>query len=252
MSSAPRMSGSLVAVGAVTLAAVSLGAWLGLWQWSRAYAKAEVVFEAAPMPIAEVLAPASSTSGALGRNVSVTGRFGDGLAVVTERNVEGQDAVLFVREFMVDSNSTGTGEPATLAVLVGWQPTAADHAGPSGASLQVTIEGYLRVSEAPMASSVAVQEPRPDGAFLTTAVSTAELAQRWEPPMYSAVLVAHDGSTRWMPMPPREPESRLNWQSAVYAIEWWLFGAFALVVSARWMRDNSRAQSEQAEEAGHG
>ena len=103
-----------------------------------------------------------------------------------------------------------------------------------------------------MASGGVIRDPRPDGAFVTTAVSTAELAQRWDPPMYSAVLVAHDGSPQWAPMPPREPESRLNLQSALYAIEWWILGAFALVVSLRWMRDNGRARSEQVEGTGHG
>ena len=67
--------------------------------------------------------------------------------------------------------------------------------------------------------------------------------------MYSAVLVADRAPEGWSPLEPLPPTTELNFRSAAYALEWWLFGAFALFIVVRWIRDNGRAAPPDPEAA---
>ena len=58
--------------------------------------------------------------------------------------------------------------------------------------------------------------------------------------MYSAVLVADAAAAGWQPLPPPPAETSVDFRSAAYAIEWWLFGGFAVFIAVRWIRDNGR------------
>jgi hypothetical protein len=58
--------------------------------------------------------------------------------------------------------------------------------------------------------------------------------------LYSAMLVSDVGTSGWAPMPGRDPVTRLNLQSLLYAAEWWAFGLFAVVLAFRWVRENGR------------
>jgi cytochrome oxidase assembly protein ShyY1 len=246
----PRRSAPIagVIIGAVVAAAVC--GWLGLWQWDRAHTRAATVRDQDPVPIAEVAAPSADASDAVGRTVTVTGTWGDDAALVWGREVDGVPSVFLVRSLVVPADETGTGGDATLAVIVGHRP-ADQKACPDDGPGEVTVTGYFRSSEAPPTRPVA-SEPDWCGLRATDVVSVAELAQTWDGPLYSAVLVSDDGSPAWPPLPARPPITRLNLQSLAYAAEWWAFGLFAVVLAARWVRDNGRKATTGDEGAADG
>jgi cytochrome oxidase assembly protein ShyY1 len=227
---------ALVAVTTVVVAACGA---LGWWQWSRASENATTVTPEPAVPLADVLAPASSAAKAIGRQVTVTGTWADVDAIlVPGREVNGEEAVLLVRALIVDAAATGTGEPATLPVIVGWRP-ADEPVGSDAGDGPVTIDGYVRApEEAVLRADLPADDI--DGARWAASISPSVLAQTWPAPLYSAVVASYDGSPSWAPLPPPPPERHLNFRSGAYAIEWWAFGAFAVFIAARWIRDNGR------------
>lgn len=238
--------GARLGVAALAVVIVCVCAALGWWQWDRAHSKAVTVAPEPTVPLAEVLAPASSAGEAIGRQVSVTGIWADVPAVlVSGRSVEGEDAVLLVRALVVDADATGTGSPATLPVIVGWRP-AASPIGPDEGPAHVALTGYLRPPEEATPTSGG-EGPEIPGTVWSDTISPSELAQTWPGPLYSAVFSSYDGSPSWEPLPPPPPEQHLNLRSLLYALEWWVFGAFAVFVAARWIRDNGRIPSSQEE-----
>lgn len=234
---APSITGVIIAA----LLAVAVCGWLGVWQWDRAHTRAIVVLGEAPSPIGAIIAPSSDASAAIGRSVRVTGTWGDDAVLVRGREVDGVSSVLLVRSLIVPADQTGTGAEARIAVLVGHRPSGDVACGDTGADAgPVTVTGYIRGSEPPpLATSAA-----PNGAACamreTTALSVAEFAQTWTGPLYSAMLVSEGGAGDWAAMPPRDPGTRLNLQSLLYAAEWWCFGLFAVVLAFRWVRENGR------------
>ncbi|MDN4482744.1 SURF1 family protein [Demequina lignilytica] len=238
----------LVAALVGVVAVVGCGA-LGWWQWSRAETTGRTVQPEPAVPLADVIAPAQSPGEALGRQVTVSGTWLDAdAAVVTGREVDGVAAELLVRALEVPGDATGTGEPATLAVVVGWRPDGEDPAT-SLASGEAELTGYLRAAEASTgAASLPTEAPAP-GTFWASGLATSELAQLWPAPLYSAVLVSYEGAEGWTPLEPLPPTTEFNFRSAAYAVEWWLFGGFALFIVARWIRDNGRAAPSAPEDA---
>jgi len=234
---------------AVTALAVAVCVALGWWQWTRASQQAITVAPEPAVPIAEVLTPATKASPVVGRQVTVAGTWADEApVVVVDRTVDGEPAELLVRALTVGAGATGTGETATLAVLVGWR-AAGEDPDPSVVqkNAQVTVTGYLRAPEEATVGEPTVANPQ-EGVVYTDSVSPSEWAQEWPSPLYSAVLSSYDGEPGWQPLPPPPPETHLNFRSIAYAVEWWLFGAFALFISWRWMRDNGR-NAQQKEPA---
>ncbi|WP_084127828.1 SURF1 family protein [Demequina sp. NBRC 110055] len=218
---------------------------LGAWQWSVGTHGGDPVEAADAVPLADALAPASPAEGGVGKAVTVSGAFtqADAALVGGGRVIAGVEAVLVVRPFTVAADATGTGEAATLPVVVGWVPAddLARVGGPSGAT---ELSGYLRGSEG---ASVSTSEGAPDGTFLADTLSPAVFAQHWDSPMYSALLVTDTPEEGLQAIPAPEPETELNFRSIVYAFEWWLFAAFFLFVGVRWIRDNGRVAPDAAD-----
>ena len=230
---------SIVGVIVVALVAAAACGWLGVWQWDRAHSRASAARDAPAVPIAEIAAPSANASNAIGAAVEVTGTWGADEALVWGREIDGTKSVLLVRSLIVPPDQTGTGAEARIAVLVG-------HAAADGVTCTpaddgtVRVSGYLRGSEPPPVAAADAPSHGLCGARDTTVLSVAELAQTWPGPLYSAVLVSDGGAPGWAPMPKRDPVTRLNLQSLLYAAEWWTFGCFALVLAFRWVRENGR------------
>lgn len=238
-----RIGPVVAAVVIAAVAAVACG-WLGWWQWERAQAQGQIVEPGPAVPLAEVARPGETTTG-IGRLVEVEGAWADASAAyIVDRAVNGTDAVLLVLPLTVDADATGTGEPATIAVLAGWLPAdAAPQEVPAAGS--VTLTGALRSSEGVGTVNLPAQ---PGGPLSMSSMSTAALAQLWPSPVYTPVLEAQSPYPGWNAFPPPPPQRTLDVRSVTYAGEWWLFGAFAVFLAARWIRDNGRTGASAPDE----
>lgn len=243
----PRGAGAIALAVVIGLAAASVAGGLGWWQWQRAHAQAHVVSPAPPVRIAQATQPGGSATG-MGQAVIVEGSWADQPVLwIPNREVDGTPATMLVRAFTVAADATGTGESATLAVVAGWVPAGTEHeAGIPQVSNdeRITIHGYVRGSEAPGNDKAPMDAPA--GVQWQPALSTALFAQVWPSPVYSAIIVDDEPAAGWSALPLPPEETSLDVRSLTYAFEWWLFGAFAVFVSARWIRDNVRGPQEQA------
>ncbi|KQY25525.1 hypothetical protein ASD16_02045 [Cellulomonas sp. Root485] len=229
----PRMLLLLV----LLLAAAALCARLGAWQLDRAQVHGAAAAErhtaelvAAPaVPLDDVLVPQTTFTGDLvGRKVAVTGTYdADGQLLVTGRAHDGTTGLLVLTPLT-------TTEGAVLPVVRGWVATPADADVPPDGTVDVT--GYLQASEQ-AGTGVA------DGQ--TDAISSAELLNSWGGPIYTGYLVvsssdpAQSGSVALLD-PPTKPGAGLNIQNLAYAAQWWIFGAFAVLLWLRLVRDEAR------------
>lgn len=260
----PRMIGLFVLLVVAALICIRLGAW----QWDRAavrgaeraLAEHSAKIDAAPVPIEEALrAQTGFTNDELARHVSVTGAFEAGKRMlVPGRAVAGQDAVLVVDAFRV---AAGPDSGALLPVARGWLPpeqvdlsgpdarlTGADAPAvtdpllaPASGSGEVTLTGHLAGSE--QAAPAAL----PQGAVAS--ISPAQLVGLWGGPGYSAYLVLDVPDAAVLgdvPPPSLSVETGKNLQNLFYALEWVVFGGFALALWVRMLRDQVRADREDA------
>jgi cytochrome oxidase assembly protein ShyY1 len=245
----PRMIGLLLVF---VLAALVCGR-LGAWQLDRAYERAELAAQqeaaeavaAGPSWLGDVLAPQQSFPGELvGREVRVAGEFEPaGSLVVPGRALEGRTGYLVLSPFRVSDDGTGgeswadlSGAPV-LAVVRGWVASPADAAALTVPEGDVTLTGWLQVGEATSGSAAVV-----DGQ--TEQIALSALVNEWGGPIYTGYLVAtqgpgspEDGGVAALPRPTLDGGSGANLQNVFYALQWWLFGGFAVLLWVRLVRD---------------
>jgi len=237
-------------LGAVALA---VGGLLGTWQWDRAHQQASAIEPDPPALLADVMRPAESGRGE-GRLVVADGTWADAdAALVAGKEIDGIAAVLLLMPLEVSASSTGTGDVATLPVLMGWKP-AADVVDARGVNARgvavptaggsVSVSGYVRGGEgsAPPPDLTPV-----DSAIWLGSMATATVAQQWPTPVYSYLVVSDTPAPGWNPMPPPADRSSIDLRSLTYSAEWWLFGGFAAALAARWIRDNGRVPEAEKE-----
>ncbi|WP_061960910.1 SURF1 family cytochrome oxidase biogenesis protein [Demequina flava] len=240
--------GAVLGVGAFGTIVIIVCVSLGWWQWSAGTHAQAPPPDLTPVPIAEALEPASPAEGSVGTAVEAPGQWADAeAALVSGRTIEDEEAVLVVRPFTVSADATGTGEPGTLAVVVGWLPAGDITEVSQAPSVTTDVVGYLRGSEG-LAGIGETPQTHVPGAFWVPTLSPAIFAQHWDSPLYSAVLVNHAPEEGLNAMPEPEPETSLNFRSITYALEWWLFGAFFAFIAARWIRDNGRVPRDPIDE----
>ena len=234
------------------LAAAAVCARLGVWQLERAQlrgeanaqAQASEIEQSPPVPLEDLLQPQASFAGDLvGRKVVTTGTFGDDEVLVPGRALDGRTGLLVLSPLRVGEPAGTTDGRAVLAVVRGWVPdeaaaTALDPV-PTGT---VEVTGYLQSGEAGSGTDV------PEGQV--GAVAPGELVNRWGGPIYSGYLVvsamvpAQDEGLALLP-PPTVPGGGLNVQNLGYALQWWIFGGFAVLLWVRLVRDETRAAAEE-------
>ena len=218
-----------VALLALALLLASAFAWLGDWQLSRARDEAsrEVREQSAARPvapIADVLAPAEPVTGDdVRRLVTVRGRLDGGRALtVPGRELDGEPGAWVLAPLVVD----GTG--GTLPVVLGWVPE--DVRPPPVDSGPVELTGRLEQSEPPVGGQTPDVKQVP-------AVSSVDLVNVWEPPLYTAYLAVTDPPAPLRPLPESEPPSGFALQNLSYALQWWAFAGFAVFFWWRIVRD---------------
>lgn len=245
----PRMIGLLLVF---VLAALVCGR-LGAWQLDRAYERAELAAQqeaaeaaaAGPSWLGDVLAPQQSFPGELvGREVRVTGEFEPaGALLVPGRVLDGRTGYLVLTPFRVSDDGTGgrswadlSGAPV-LAVVQGWVASPADAETLTRPAGEVTLTGWLQVGES-TSDGAAVADGR------TEQIALGALVNEWGGPIYTGYLVAtqgpgspQDGGVAALPRPTIDGGSGANLQNIFYALQWWLFGGFAVLLWVRLVRD---------------
>lgn len=224
----------------VALAVASLCAWAGNWQWERAHEKAPTVqsiTDRPARPLIQVIQPQETLHGqALSTPVTVSGTYEPDRMVLVKHQQNGQSGVWVVVPLRV-SGSAGL---ARLPVVLGWR--AGDAAGvldvPDG---RVNLTGVLQQPEEP--------GPEPQGNVYEV-LSTAQLVNRWQPPMYTAYLLSLQPSEGLSQVPVPAPKRQgFALQNLSYAFQWFLFSGFAVFLWWRIVRDAHDDELEAAQPA---
>ena len=210
----------LVGLG-LAAATVVLGVWqLDVYtsQGSRISAERAA---APPLALRDVAAPGTAVTNGFGRSVSFSGRYDPALQLlVPAESGSGYRVLSGLRQ------ADGSVVPVVRGVVaVEQQPPA-----PEGLLSQT---GVLLPSE----------ENAPDrtvGANQLNAVRVPLLAQRWDGDLVGGfvTLSAVDAQAQGLqPAPLDLPEAKGRLRNAAYALQWWVFGAFAVAMSIRIARD---------------
>jgi hypothetical protein len=98
------------------------------------------------------------------------------------------------------------------------------------------VEGWLEPTE-PDTLRDLERGPLPPGEV--EIVSSAELLSLWRPPLYQGFVI-QDRPDAQPPLVEVAPAARVSastdWQNTAYAIQWWLFGLFAVFWFGRMVR----------------
>jgi cytochrome oxidase assembly protein ShyY1 len=237
----------LALLGVVLVLCVAFG-WLGHWQLDVARSKEHPKHQAAvaPVPLEQVTAPQQVfRTGMQGRPVTVSGQYDVRRQVL----VDGKDQAGRAGFWVLTPLRTSSG--ALVPVVRGFGPGTARAfvaderlAPPAG---QVTVAGVLQPPESGPAAA-ATPATAPSGTV--PAADTADLVNLWGGPIYNVLLFQSDAvpasaeRLALTPVPPvaGDQGGGLGLRNAAYALQWWLFGAFALLLWWRMVRQDAVEQ----------
>ena len=235
--------GHLLAL-ALVAGAVLLGLWqLEAWQARRAD-EARDLTRSEPVPLAEVLGPDDPFPGrSVGQPVELAGTWlVDGTVFVSGREHEGEDGYWMVTPLEIGEDA---GAPA-LPVVLGWvaDPAAAP-APPEGSA---ELVGWLQPPEGTGA--------RDDDASddVLPQLRIADIVQHVDQDLYGAYAIAQAG-VNGLPagdlaaLPDAGRFTAIR--NLLYAIEWWVFGAFAVLIWWRWLGEQLAPDPDEVAEEDH-
>jgi surfeit locus 1 family protein len=224
----------IVALGVVLAAAmVVLGVWqLDVYQRQGSEAAARRA-AAAPVPLATVAPPGGTVGDGYGRRVTFSGTYDPALQLLVP--TDGGFRVL---------TGLRQADGSVVAVVRGLETTPAQVPPPSG---PVTRTGVLLPSEESTDTS---GPPTTLPAGQAPAVLLPTLAQTWPGPLIGGfVTLDPEGSTTegLAPATADLPEVQGRLRNGAYALQWWVFAAFALGMSIRVARDIGRLEERDLE-----
>nr|WP_246416318.1 SURF1 family protein [Nocardioides luti] len=229
----------------LTATAVALGVWqYDAWHERRVAAAVDLT-HLDPVPFTSLLGPDDPFPGTkIGQPVVLGGTWvPGGTLFVSGREQDGTSGYWVVTPLAI----TGPGDPA-VPVVRGWVADPADAPAPPTGEGDFT--GYL---QAPQGTGEADPDPSDD---VLPQLRIADVIQHVDQDLYGAYVViaddlpagdwptgptaVNDGTAGLAPatldqLPDAGTFTALR--NLLYAIEWWFFGAFALFVWVRWMRD---------------
>ncbi|SDQ13152.1 SURF1 family protein [Quadrisphaera sp. DSM 44207] len=229
---------------AVALAAATAFAALGDWQLARSRSQGPPSTAEQVLPLAQVLAPATTFPGtAVGQRVSARGQFlPEEQLLVAGRALDGEEGSWVLAPLQVQA----AGGTALLPVVRGWVAAGQEASVPAPPDGEVEVVGRLQPGEPP--AGVA---PGADGAPALSAVSSADLVNVWQPPLHTGYVVQEEAPAPLAAVPSAAPEPEVDLRNVSYALQWWLFAAFAVFLWWRAVRERHRGeQEERAEEDG--
>ncbi|MCU1530014.1 MAG: hypothetical protein JWP75_3777 [Frondihabitans sp.] len=240
----PKWIGMLV----FALVVAALFAYLGHWQLDRSVQSLKPVNTGSETRkvLSDVTKPQSEFLDKLtGQKVSVEGTFDvRDFRVISDRLNYSKTGYWLVGRFVDDTNN------ASLAVALGWSPTAA------GARSAIS-----HVPTAPTVLDLGGRylptEDVDDGKFTSgeeTVLAVPQLINEWNDfsgDAYNGYVVADRswGSLEAIYSPPPIDKATLNWLNVFYAVEWVVFAGFAIFLWYRLVRDTYERELEEAEEA---
>jgi cytochrome oxidase assembly protein ShyY1 len=221
--------------------ATGLGVWqLDAWHARRADAARDLSAKP-PVALDSVMTGDSAFPGrSLGRPVRFDGTWVGGTVYVSGRRHDGHDGYWVVGAVKV------AGSDSAMPVVRGWSART----GVPAASGPAAVTGWLQATEG---SGKLDDDPGDD---VLPEMRIASLVEKYDIDLYSGYVVARTISPS--PAPALAAVSAANvpdvsgftaLRNLLYAIEWWVFGAFALLVWARWCRDELNPPADEEEAA---
>lgn len=235
---APRFWGVHLLAAVLVATATLLGSWqLGAWQQRREAAATDLT-RVAPIPLATALGPDDPFPGdRIGQPVEVEGRWvPDGTVLVSGREQDGRSGFWVVTPLAVDL----PGDPA-IPVVRGWTPSG-DQAPPPPEGTTALI-GWL---QPPEGTGEADPDPTDD---VLPQLRIADLVQHVDQDLYGAYVVdvAVDPHTDGLEQATLEqlPDAGrfTALRNLLYALEWWVFGGFAVFIWWRHLQDTRAAEA---------
>jgi cytochrome oxidase assembly protein ShyY1 len=228
-----------VAAVLAVVATLLLGRWqLGAWQLHRED-QAAAIADRPPVPLDEVLGPDDPyPNDAVGQPVEVSGAWvPDSTTYVAGRPAGPRgaaDGYWQLTSLAVCPKGDCTGASA-IPVVLGWTPQLrSGTAAPSG---PVALTGWLQPGEG---------SPQPDddpSDDVLSAVRIPDLLQRSDRDLYAGFVILRDpasargGLTAVTPDSLPDPPASAGLRNLLYAVQWWVFGGFAVFLWWRWCRD---------------
>ncbi|WP_344775694.1 SURF1 family protein [Nocardioides panacisoli] len=234
----PRLLGAHLLALVCVSAAVGLGVWqLHAWHVHREAAQRDLT-GAAPVPIDDLIGPDDPFPGdQVGRPVTIRGSWvGAGTVLVSDRTDTSGDRGLWV----VTPLTNGGTDAAAVPVVRGWVPAGTDAAAVPPATGDAEVVGWLQPADS---GGAADADPSDD---VLPALRTADLVQRVHQDLYDGYVVAEQPTSGLQPaMLDRLPDTGTftALRNFLYALEWWVFGGFALFL---WWRHVTEVTAEEA------
>ncbi|MGI8457849.1 MAG: SURF1 family protein [Propionibacteriaceae bacterium] len=230
-----RQAGVLL-LGSLLAAAMVV---LGIWQLDvyRAQGNQVAADRAAepPVALASVATAGSTVGDGYGRTVAFTGTYDPALQLLIRDPAGGPSRVL---------SGLTLADRSVLPVVRGTVPATTAHppAPPAGT---VQEAGVFLPSESTSGGPVAVNGPHDSNdPAAPTSIQLAVVAQSWSPPLIPGfvTLDAADAEAQGLSAATAElPESKGRLRNAAYALQWWVFAAFALAMAGKMVRDMAQA-----------
>lgn len=236
----PRHWGGHLLLVVALVATTWLGFWqLSAWQHGRE-AEARDLSEAAPLALTDAMGPDDPFPGQyVGQPVELRGTWVPASTLyVADRLRDGERGYWVMTPVIVDG-----GDGSAVPVVRGWSPTA-DADAVAG---DVELTGWLQPSEG-------TGLPDTDaGDDVIPEMRVASVTQRVEADLYSGFVVARDASSGTdglagvTPGSIPEVSAVTSLRNLLYAVQWWVFGGFAVYVWWRWCRDTVEALEREQE-----
>ncbi|MGD7732415.1 SURF1 family protein [Propionibacteriaceae bacterium G57] len=222
------------AVMLLGLVVAGLMVFLGLWQASTFRTQGqEATQERAKIAAVALPAGAGDQIGALyGRQVTVTGEY-----LPEYQYYIGEKPPLRV----VTAFRTTTGQ---VVPVVRGEVAEGETATPVPSGVQ-TQTGLLMPSEKDLTSTPTVGLPTP----VMVQVKLESLAQQWPTPLLNGFVTLNEADARDQQLTPATvvlPDGSGSQRNAGYALQWWIFAAFALVMCAVRARQFGKNAAKEA------
>jgi surfeit locus 1 family protein len=237
---------SMLALHLLALAAIALCVGAGIWQLgvyeSEQDDSRDARASAAPESLTTTLGPDEGlTSELVGVPVIAEGQYAPAAQqiLIADRSHDGRDGYWVVSPLLLETGSA-------ILVVRGWTP---EQSAPPVPTAPVTVTGSLQPGEEPGADSVLGRDRVVD------TIRTPSLVGQLPYDLYSAVLIrtAEEPrpTDRLAPVDPSAPD--VPWtdglRNLAYALQWWIFGAFAAFMWWRICADQlARRRSPPAEQ----